>query len=144
VTAASIGEAASTEELEVGIRTSLEETTSGPGDDAFQPYWLEVALEALLRGRTAQPPAELGIETAGTFMTLRIDEGGTRVTLRPERRPDTILVADPQIVLGLAAGAISVDQAQSRATVHGDPRALAAVLAGAEVTVAPGPSSPAG
>jgi DNA-binding HxlR family transcriptional regulator len=111
------------------IRWSNPLMGSGPGDDAFQPHWLKVALEALLRGRTAQPPAELGIETAGTLMTLRIDEGGPQVTLHPTRRPDTVLVADPQIVLGLAAGAISVDQAQSRASVYGDPRALDAVLA---------------
>jgi DNA-binding HxlR family transcriptional regulator len=117
------------EAVDALIRWGTPLMASGPRDDAFQPHWLKVALEALLRGRTARPPAELGIETAGTLMTLRIDEGGPHVSLQPERRPDTILESDPQMVLGLAAGAISVDQAQSRARVHGDPGALAAVLA---------------
>ncbi|WP_218156920.1 winged helix-turn-helix transcriptional regulator [Amycolatopsis saalfeldensis] len=47
---------------------------TGQGDDAFQPRWLTLALPALLRGATASPPVELGIETDGFRMVLRIDE----------------------------------------------------------------------
>ena len=49
------------------------------------------------------------------------------MTVQPDRRPDTILKADPEAVLGLAAGAITIDEALSRASVHGDPRVLATV-----------------
>ena len=62
-------------------------------------------------------------------MTVRIDKDGPHVTLHPERRPDTILEAEAAIVLGLAAGALSYEQAQSRARVHGDRRVLATVFA---------------
>ena len=118
--------------VEALIRWSFPLMARGPGDDPTQPRWLALALEALLRGRTAKHPIELGIAAAGLFMTLRIDKDGPHVTLQPDRRPDTIFEAEPAIVLGLAAGALTVDQAMSGASVHGDPRILTAVLTGAQ------------
>jgi DNA-binding HxlR family transcriptional regulator len=120
------------EAVEALIRWSFPLMAVGPGGDPMQPRWLAVALEALLRGRTAKPPAELGIEASGLFMTVRIDKDGAHVILQPHRRPDTILEAEPAVVLGLAAGAISIDEALSGASVHGDPRVLTTVLAGAQ------------
>lgn len=114
------------------VRWSIPLMARGRDGDVVQPRWLAVALEALLRGRTARPPAELGIETTGLFMTLRIDEGGPRVTIQPDRRPDTILEAEPEAILELAAGAISIDEALSRASVHGDPAVVATVLGAAQ------------
>ncbi|MFE9321100.1 winged helix-turn-helix transcriptional regulator [Nocardia sp. NPDC052278] len=120
------------ETVEALVRWSFPLMVSGQGDDAFQPRWLAVALPALLRGKTAEPPAELGIEVAGLFMTVRIDQHGPHVSVQPDRRPDTILQAEPEAVLGLAAGAITIDDALSGASVHGDPRVLATVLIGAQ------------
>jgi DNA-binding HxlR family transcriptional regulator len=120
------------EPVEAFIRWSFPLMVSGPGGDPMQPRWLALALEALLRGRTAKPPVELGIEASGLFMTLRIDKDGPHVTLQPDRPPDTTLEADAAVVLGLAAGAISIDETLSRASVHGDPRVLATVLAGTQ------------
>jgi DNA-binding HxlR family transcriptional regulator len=114
------------------VRWSSPLMVSGRGGDAFEPRWLAIALEALLRGRTAKPPAELGIEVAGLFMTLRIGKDGPRVALQPDRRPDTILRAEPEVVLGLAAGVITIDEALSQASVLGDPRVLTAVLGAAQ------------
>lgn len=119
------------EPIEALVRWSIPLMASGPGDDAFRPRWLAVALRALLGGRTADPPAELGIETGGTFMTLRLAEDGPHVMLKPERRPDTILEAEPETVLRLAAGATGLAQALSEASVHGDPRVLTTVLGAA-------------
>jgi DNA-binding HxlR family transcriptional regulator len=118
------------EAVEALIRWSFPLMASGPGGDPMQPRWLALALEALLRGRTARRPAELGIEASGLFMILRIDKNGPHVTLQPDRRPDTILEAEPAVVLGLAAGAISYEEAQYEARVHGDPRVLTTVLGG--------------
>jgi DNA-binding HxlR family transcriptional regulator len=120
------------EPIEALIRWSIPLMANGRGDDALQPRWLAVALAALLRGRTAKPPAELGIEMPGAFMTLRIGKDGPHVTVEPDRRPDTILTAEPEAVLRLAAGAITVDQALARASVHGDPRVLTTVLGAAQ------------
>jgi DNA-binding HxlR family transcriptional regulator len=116
------------EAVEALIRWSFPLMVSGPGGDPVQPRWLALALEALLRGRTARRPAELGIEASGLFMTLRVDKDGPHVTLQPERRPDTILEAEAAVVLGLAAGAISYEEARSQVRVHGDPRVLTTVL----------------
>jgi DNA-binding HxlR family transcriptional regulator len=121
------------EAVEAFVRWSTPLMVSGQGDDSFQPRWLAVALPALLRGRTAKPPAELGIEVFGFFMTLRIDKDGPHVTVQPDRRPGTILKAGPEVVLGLAAGAISIDQALSGASVDGDRRVLTTVLPGAQI-----------
>ncbi|WP_433712586.1 winged helix-turn-helix transcriptional regulator [Nocardia sp. CA-084685] len=119
------------ETIEPLIRWSFPLMVSGRGDDAFQPRWLAVALPALLRDRTAAPPTELGIDVADLFMTLRIDEHGPHVTIQPDRRPDTILEAEPEVILGLAADAIGIDEALGQANVHGDPRVVRAVLTGA-------------
>jgi DNA-binding HxlR family transcriptional regulator len=120
------------EAIEALVRWSTPLMVSGRDAESFQPRWLAVALPGLLSGRTAKPPAELGIEVPGFFMTLRIDEDGPHVTVLPDRRPDTILEAEPEIVLGLAAGAITIDQALSGASVHGDRCVLTTVLPGAQ------------
>jgi len=119
------------ESIEALIRWSTPLMISGRGGDSFEPRWLAVALEALLRGRTATPPAELGLEVDGVFMILRIDADGPDVIVEPERRPETIMIAEPEAILGLAAGALTVEDALSMASVHGDRRVLSAVLGGA-------------
>ncbi len=120
------------EPIEAFLRWSMPLMVTGPAGDVMQPRWLAVALPALLHARTATPAVELGIDTAGLFMTLRIDHAGPHVTLQPDRRPDTVLEAPPEMVLGLAAGAISIDGALSGAGIHGDPRVIATVLGGAQ------------
>lgn len=120
------------EPVEALIRWGAPLMMSGRGGDAFEPRWLPLALEALLRGRTSTPSAVLGIEIPGSFMTLRIDKDGPHVTVEPDLRPGTILKAEPDVVLGLAAGAIPIDQALSLASIHGDPRVLITVLGPAQ------------
>jgi hypothetical protein len=85
----------------------------------------------LLSGRTAKPAVELGIDVSGSSLALRVDQDGPHVSLQPDRRLDTTLEAEPEVVLGLAAGALTIDQALSGASVHGDRGVLAAVLPGA-------------
>lgn len=122
------------EAIEALIRWSTPLMVTGPRSaDSFQPRWLAVALPALLSGRTAQPPAELGIQVSGLFMILRIDNDGPQVIVEPDRRPNTILNAEPEVVLGLAAGALTIDAALAGASVDGDRRTLATVLPGAPV-----------
>jgi hypothetical protein len=47
------------------------------------------------------------------------------------RRPDTVLEAEPEAVLGLAGGALTIGETLSLASVHGDPHVITRVLAGA-------------
>jgi DNA-binding HxlR family transcriptional regulator len=118
------------EAIDALIRWSFPLMATGPGDDPTNPRWLAIALPALLRGRTAKRPVQLGIQTAGVVMALLIDEDGPHVTVQPDRNPDTILEAEPAVVLGLVAGALSIDEVMSAVTVHGDPRVLTMVLGG--------------
>jgi DNA-binding HxlR family transcriptional regulator len=111
------------------VRWSTPLMASGRGDDGFEAGWLAVALPALLHARTAHPPAELGIEGPDFFMTLHIGEDGPHVTLEPDARPHTILTAEPEVVLELAAGALTIDQALPVAKLQGDRRVLARVFA---------------
>ena len=120
------------EAIEALVRWSAPLMISGRDDDTFHPRWLAVALPALLRARTAAPPLEVGIEVDGLLMILRIDAEGPHVTLQPDRRPHTTLEAAPETVLGLAAGAINIDQALTHASVHGDPHVVATVLGTAQ------------
>ena len=118
------------EPVESLIRWSTPLMISGAGRDTFSPRWLAVALPALLHRRTARRPAEVGIDLPGLFVTLRIDKDGPTVTAEPDQRPDTVLTAAPEIVLGLASGALTLEQALPVASVHGDTRVLAVVFAG--------------
>lgn len=119
------------ETVESLVRWSAPLMIRGRDGDAFEPRWLAVALPALLHGRTAKRPAEVGIEVPGLSLTLRIDKDGTHVTTDPDHRPDTTITAEPEVVLGLAAGALTVDQALAVATLEGDRRVLNTAFAGA-------------
>ncbi|MDN5917499.1 MAG: winged helix-turn-helix transcriptional regulator [Pseudonocardia sp.] len=101
---------------------------TGRGGDSFQPRWLTLALPALLRGTTATPPVELGVETDGFLMVLRVDEGGPSAFVRPDQQPDTIFTAAPEIVVGLAVGGLTIDQALSMGDLQGDRRVLREVF----------------
>ena len=117
------------EPVESLIRWSTPLMISGPGTDTFSPRWLAVALPALLHKRTARRPAEVGIDLPGLFVTLRIDKDGPAVTAEPDQRPDTVLTAAPEIVLGLAAGALPLEHALPLVRVQGDPSVLDTIFA---------------
>src|SRR5262249_28459649 len=97
---------------------------TGRGGDSFQPRSLAGALPALLRGVTAAPALELGLQVQGVLVILHIDQSGPRVDAQPDRLPDTVLTAAPEIVLGLAAGVLTIDQAVSAGHLQGDTEIL--------------------
>jgi DNA-binding HxlR family transcriptional regulator len=118
------------EAVDALVRWSAPLMAPGPGEDAFDCRWLAVALRALLRDRIASKPVTVGLEVDGTLLAVHLDTDGPSVDLGPERRPRTILQAGPDVVLGLAAGALSVDEAVARGSLEGGRRALAAVFTG--------------
>ncbi|KAA8887146.1 transcriptional regulator [Nocardia colli] len=101
---------------------------TGRNGDSFQPRWLALALPALLRGITATPPVELGIDTDGFRLILRVDEDGPRAVAQTDQQPDTIFTAIPDVVIGLAAGGLTIDQALALGDLRGDRRTLSAVF----------------
>ena len=120
------------EPMEAFGRWGVPLLATGQGDDAFQPRWLTLALPALLRGAIASPPVELGIETDGFLMTLRVDEDGPTAFV-PDRAPASVLTATPEVVVALTAGAISIEQAVAAGEFRGDLNLLRTAFA----TVAP-------
>lgn len=101
---------------------------TGRGDDSFQPRWLTLALPALLRGTTSTPPVELGVETDGFLMVLRVDEDGPSAFVRPDQQPNTIFTATPEVIVGLAVGGLTIDQALSMGDLQGNRQVLSEVF----------------
>ncbi len=93
---------------------------SGPRGDSFQPHWLVVALESLMDGKRTPVPATIGFEVDGTLLTVRTDETGTQVTVDEEGQPETVLRAEPMVVLGLASGVLTDEQAIAAGELRGD------------------------
>ena len=100
----------------------------GQGTAIFQPQWLVVALHALLRDKSATPPLTIGLDVVDVRITVCLDELGPHVLLEAVTVPGTVLRATPEVVLGLAAGVLSVDQAVARGSLRGDPQELARVF----------------
>lgn len=101
---------------------------TGRGDDSFQPRWLTLALSAFLKGVTSTSLVEFGVETDGFLMVLRIDESGPSAFVRPDAPPKAVLSAPPEVVVGLAAGGLTLNQALSLGTFRGDKRVLRVVF----------------
>jgi DNA-binding HxlR family transcriptional regulator len=102
---------------------------SGPSGDSFRTHWLVVALESLLQGKRTQSPTTISVEVDGTTFAVRVDKTGPRVTnVDVDGQPDTVFRAEPMVVLGLAAGLLTVEQATSAGDLRGDTDDLAAVF----------------
>lgn len=114
------------EPMEALGRWGAQLLATGRGDDTFQPRWLTLALPALLRGTTTTPPVELGIDTDGFVMVLRVDEDGPSAFVRSGDKPEAILTAASDVVVALAAGGLTIEQALNMAVSEfkGDKRVL--------------------
>lgn len=116
------------EPMEALGRWGVPLVASGRGSDSFQPRWLVLALPALLRGVTATPAVELGLDIDGFPIVLHVDEHGPRAAIDTEHAAGTVLEAAPEVIVGLAAGAITVGQVRSSIRIHGDADLLDAVF----------------
>jgi DNA-binding HxlR family transcriptional regulator len=87
---------------------------SGPRGDNFQPHRLVVGLESLLDATRTEAPVTVGVEVEGTTLTVRVDNTGTQVALRSDGQPETVLGADPMVLLGHASGMLTIKQRDRR------------------------------
>jgi DNA-binding HxlR family transcriptional regulator len=94
---------------------------TGPQDDSFRTNWLAVALDALLHENKSEVSATVGLEVQNTIVSVHIDDTGTHIALNGEPPPTTVLCAEPAVVLGLASGMLTVEQAVLAGEFRGDP-----------------------
>lgn len=107
------------------IRWSTPLMIRGPEGDEFRPDGLLVALPALFAGRVpVNQSVAVGISVDGVIVQLRATESGIDVDMPDGGKLDAVLHADPQVVLGLAAGALSFDDVAALVDIDGNESAL--------------------
>ncbi|MFE6611596.1 winged helix-turn-helix transcriptional regulator [Amycolatopsis sp. NPDC057786] len=117
------------EPIEGLVRWSTPLMTRGPDGDRFDAAWLVVALRALLPGEPAgRRSSTIGIEVDGSVIRLRTTPGGTQVEKHDGGELDAVLRADAAIVLGLAAGALKLDDVAGLVAIEGDEAAVRDIL----------------
>lgn len=103
----------------------------GPEGDAFRPEWLALAIPALLGTRVkVRSSATVGLDV-GELLALRASRTGFEVGLYEGGDLDAIIRAEPSYVLGLAAGALTLEDARALGLVEvdGDESVVRAVFA---------------
>jgi DNA-binding HxlR family transcriptional regulator len=111
------------------IRWSTPLMTRGPGGDHFRAEWLVLPLSTLLAGRT--PVGRLwtvGIAVDGHLVQVRTTRSGVEVAPHDGRDLDAVIRADAQIVLGLAAGVLALDDTGELIDIEGDAAAVRAIF----------------
>lgn len=107
--------------IESLIRWSTPLMLRGPDGDAFRPEWLAVAVPALLRTRVEVPrAATIGLDIGDQPYQLRATPTGFEVGPHDSRALDATVRADPAYILGLAAGALTLDDARALGLVEID------------------------
>lgn len=102
---------------------------SGPQGDQFRAHWLVVALQSLMQGRRATEPVTVGVEVDGATFAVYADDTGVRIgSVDLDGLPDTVFRAEPMVVLGLAAGMLTVEQAITVGNLRGDEKDMIAVF----------------
>ena len=107
------------------IRWSTPLMIRGPESDEFRPQWLLVALPALFDGRApTNKSVTVGIVVDGGMVQLRATESGIDVGKPDGGKLDAVLTADATLVLGLAAGVLSLNDVAALVDIVGEESAI--------------------
>jgi DNA-binding HxlR family transcriptional regulator len=107
--------------IESLLRWSTPLMVRGPDGDSFRPEWLTLAVPALLDTRVkVRRSATVGLEIGDLPLQLRATRSGFTVGPHDGRDLDAAVRADPAYVLGLAAGALTLDDARALGLVDID------------------------
>ncbi|MDO3399747.1 helix-turn-helix domain-containing protein [Mycolicibacterium neoaurum] len=119
------------EPIEGLIRWSTPLMVRGPEGDTFRHEWLTLAIPALLSAR-AKVRATVSIGLSGDDMALQLNASRTGFTVgTPDGRELAgTLHAAPEYILGLAAGALTIDDARALGLIEidGDEAAVRSIL----------------
>ena len=111
------------------VRWSTPLMIRGPENDEFRPEWLLVALPALFEGRVpTDHSATVGIAIDGGMVQLRATESGIDVSKADGRELDAVLTTNAHLVLGLAAGVLSLGDVSALVDIDGDESALRSIF----------------
>lgn len=117
------------EPIEGLIRWSTPLMTRGPGGDRFRAEWLVLALSALLAGKeAAHRSSTVGIAVDGQLLQMRATRSGIEVSPHDGRDLDAVVRADASIILGLAAGVLTLNDTLGLIDIEGDEAAVRAVF----------------
>lgn len=98
------------EPIESLIRWSTPLMMRGPDGDTFRHEWLTIAIPALLNARAKiRRASAIGLAIGEPALQLNASRSGFMVGLPDGRELAATLHAAPEYILGLAAGAITVD-----------------------------------
>jgi DNA-binding HxlR family transcriptional regulator len=107
------------------IRWSTPLMIRGPEGDSFRADGLLVALPALFTGRVSpEQSTSVGVVVDGVTVQLNATEAGIDVGWPDGRKLDAVLTAEAQIVLGLSAGLLALDDVAPLVDITGDIAAL--------------------
>jgi DNA-binding HxlR family transcriptional regulator len=96
------------------------------GDEVFRGHWLALPADLFLRDRTPdEAPIRIAIAADDQHVVLETVDGGVRTRPGTTEDPDAVLSGDPQVVLGLLTGRLSLPEARERGLHYrGDAKAL--------------------
>ncbi|MBD0023370.1 transcriptional regulator [Gordonia pseudamarae] len=103
------------EPLEGLIRWSTPLMVQGPkAGDVFRPEWLALAVPALLETRaTVRSAVTVGLDIGDARFELRATPSGFSVSKRDDLSGDATIRGQAHYILGLAAGALTIDDAKA-------------------------------
>ncbi|CAN5339993.1 winged helix-turn-helix transcriptional regulator [soil metagenome] len=111
------------------IRWSTPLMIRRPEGHEFRPEWLLVALPALFEDRApVNQSVSVGIVVDGGMAQLRATESGIDVGKPDGCDLDAVLTADASLVLGLAAGLLSLNDVAALVRIDGDESAVRTLL----------------
>ncbi|SFO37782.1 winged helix-turn-helix transcriptional regulator [Amycolatopsis rubida] len=109
------------EPIESLIRWSAPVMVRGQEGDSFRPEWLALALPALLDARVkVRVAATVCLAVGGPPFQLRATRSGFEIGPNDGRDADATVRADPACVLGLAAGALTLNDARTLGMIEID------------------------
>lgn len=120
------------EPIESLIRWSTPLMVRGPEGDSFRHEWLTLAVPALLSARVkVRASVAVGLDISDPPMQLTAARSGFQVGPRDGRRLDADIRTDAVCILGLASGALALDDAQTLGLVEitGDESVVRTVFA---------------
>jgi len=100
------------------------------GGDEFRGHWFAFPASFFLRDRDpGGPPVSIELRTASGPVTIGVSGGEVTTRLGPATAPDLVLAGEPQLILALLSGQVTVAEVAGRGLeISGDTGVLPRIL----------------